>query len=187
MSVPTRVAKNASSFHGSRYPLNPNANVMKNMKTPVSHVSSRGRRYACTNTTLNRCANAAPIIRLADQAWIDRIEPAERHARHDETDALVGLRGARPVVQQQQGARDDLHEEEEQRHPAQEIPDGENRCCGTVLCAIASSSEARGVRSSSQDRQRHQARPRDDDLVALDVDVIRLEAGAAADRRRCAR
>ncbi len=48
MLVPTRVAKNASSFHGSRYPLNPNANVMKKISTPESHVSSRGRRYACT-------------------------------------------------------------------------------------------------------------------------------------------
>src|SRR5580765_6051813 len=48
-------------------------------------------------------------------------EPAKRHASHDETHALVGLRSARPVVQQQQRACDDLNEEEEQRHPAQEI------------------------------------------------------------------
>ena len=44
MAVPTRVAKKASSFQGSRYPLNPNPNVMKKTIRPVSQVSSRGRR-----------------------------------------------------------------------------------------------------------------------------------------------
>jgi hypothetical protein len=54
-------------FQGSRYPLNPNAKIKPSRPTPLSHVSSRGRRYACRNTTLNMWMNAVRIMRFADQ------------------------------------------------------------------------------------------------------------------------
>ena len=44
MSVPTFVAKNASSFHGRRYPLNPNPRPRNSISMPVSQVISRGLR-----------------------------------------------------------------------------------------------------------------------------------------------
>ena len=50
-------------------------------------------------------------------------EPAERHARHDELHALERLAGARPVVHEQQRARDDLDDEEEQGGAARVVED----------------------------------------------------------------
>jgi hypothetical protein len=50
-------------------------------------------------------------------------EPPELHLRHDELDALVGLVGARPVVQQEHDAGRDLHADQEQRHAAHVVPD----------------------------------------------------------------
>jgi hypothetical protein len=44
MSVPTLVAKKATSFQGSRYPEKPNPRVRKRSTTPVTQVSSRGGR-----------------------------------------------------------------------------------------------------------------------------------------------
>jgi len=42
ISVPTFVAKNASLFHGSRYPLNPKQITMKSNTAPLIQVISRG-------------------------------------------------------------------------------------------------------------------------------------------------
>ncbi len=44
ISVPTLVAKKASSFQGSRYPLKPNPRKRKKSTQPLTQVSSRGRR-----------------------------------------------------------------------------------------------------------------------------------------------
>ena len=107
-------------------------------------------------------------------------EPAERHARHDERHALVGLRGARPVVEQQQRAGDDLDEEEEQRHAAEEIPDREpmlrDRLVPDRVHQCGRTASALRARTCSA----HHAVPRDDDLVVPDVHVVRREAAAAA-------
>ena len=43
-SVPTAVAKNASSFHGRRYPENPKPSANAKSTNPVTQVSSRGGR-----------------------------------------------------------------------------------------------------------------------------------------------
>ena len=51
----------------------------------------------------------APRVNGAD-------EPAERHLRHDELNALVGLRRRRSIVEQQQDAREDLNHEKEQSY-----------------------------------------------------------------------
>ncbi len=71
-SVPTFVAKNASVFQGSRYPLKPKHTTRTSSTIPLSHVSSLGFRYAFRKNTLNICANAVKTIRLALQEWIER-------------------------------------------------------------------------------------------------------------------
>ena len=53
MSVPTLVAKNASSFHGSRYPVKPKPSARHSSRNPVTHVSSRGLWNARVKKTLN--------------------------------------------------------------------------------------------------------------------------------------
>src|SRR5581483_8463707 len=56
-----------------------------------------------------------PAVDVANQ-------PAESHLRHDELDALVRFGGARPVVEQEQDAGEDLHAEEEQRQATEVVP-----------------------------------------------------------------
>ncbi len=58
---------------GKRYPENPNASTMKKSNIPLTHVSSRGFRYAFMKKTLNMWMKTMKIIRLADQLWMERI------------------------------------------------------------------------------------------------------------------
>ena len=57
-----------------------------------------------------------PAVDVANQ-------PAEWHLRHDELHALVRFGRARPVVEEQQNAGEDLNGEKEQRHAAEVVPD----------------------------------------------------------------
>ena len=113
ISVPTRVAKNASVFHGRRYPVNPRKSAAKSRPTPVIQVSSRGFRYALSSMTLNRCTNAMKIMRFAPQEWMERMSHPNLHVRHEELDGLEGPLGARSVVDEQHDSRRHLEEEQE--------------------------------------------------------------------------
>src|SRR5215468_1822015 len=72
-SVPTAVAKKASSFQGSRYPENPKPRAIAKRAKPVTQVSSRGVRYAFRIMVLNMCTTSDRIIRCALQQWMERI------------------------------------------------------------------------------------------------------------------
>src|ERR1051325_458597 len=73
MSVPTFVAKNASWFHGNKYPENPKPSTRRKIATPLIHVSSRGARYDFMKKTVTMCRKAKKTIRFADQECTDRI------------------------------------------------------------------------------------------------------------------
>src|SRR4029453_2082543 len=72
-AVPTAVAKNASSFQGSKYPENPKPSAIAKRAKPVTQVSSRGFRYAFRIMVLNMCTTSERIIRCALQQWMERI------------------------------------------------------------------------------------------------------------------
>ena len=78
ISVPTLVAKKASSFHGSRYPEKPKPMLRAKRMQPVHHVSSRGRVYNFRRNTENIWTKAARTMRLADQEWMDRTSQPKR-------------------------------------------------------------------------------------------------------------
>ena len=71
-AVPTEVAKNAISSHGSRYPEKPKPRARPSAPTPVSQVSSRGGRYAFITNAVSMCSIRTPMKMSADQRWIDR-------------------------------------------------------------------------------------------------------------------
>ena len=53
--------------------MNSKASATPRSAIPESHVTSRGGRYALRSSTLKRWTNNARIIRLADHAWMERI------------------------------------------------------------------------------------------------------------------
>ena len=66
---------------------------------------------------------AKKTIRFADQEWIERIsQPNGTTVMMNSTDSNASF-GRRPVVQHQQHAGADLHEEKEQRHSAEVVED----------------------------------------------------------------
>ena len=67
------MAKNDSSFHGSRYPEKPKPRAIAKRTKPVTQVSSRGFRYAFRIMVLNMCTTSEMIIRCALQQWMERI------------------------------------------------------------------------------------------------------------------
>src|SRR5262245_48428822 len=56
-----------------------------------------------------------PAVNVANQ-------PAEFHLRHNELHALVRLGRARPVIEEQEDAGENLNAEEEQRHATEVVP-----------------------------------------------------------------
>ena len=94
--VPTLVANNDSSFHGRRYPENPNVNNMNIRNVPLIQISSLGGRYDFRKKVENIWINAIAIIKFEHQACSERKkEPKGRYLAMNETDSyavsIVGL------------------------------------------------------------------------------------------------
>ena len=58
-----------------------------------------------------------PAVKRSDK-------PAKMHFGHDEAHALEGGFCRRPVIQKEQNSGDHLDRKQEQRHPAEVVPDG---------------------------------------------------------------
>jgi hypothetical protein len=82
---------------------------------PLNQVSSRGLRYDVREQDEDEQVGR-PGMNRTDQ-------PAERHSRHDELNALERLLVRRSIVEQQQDAGRHLDPEQEQRHAAEVVPD----------------------------------------------------------------
>src|SRR5438477_313891 len=125
-SVPTAVAKNASSFQGSRYPEKPNPSDSANRTKPVIQVSSRGGgyRHPAVGLPMGQPAGQRPRRWAGDHSAV-QVEaavvagaPHHRVTRHVLDRApLVGaarLHGAKPLLRilEEQDARGPLPEDE---------------------------------------------------------------------------
>ncbi len=90
---------------------------------PLTHVSSRGLPVRLEQEDAEEVREREADQQVGRPAVDVANQPAELHLRDDELDALVGFGGARPVVEQQQDAGEHLDAEQEQRHPAEVVPD----------------------------------------------------------------